>query len=140
MTAPCPPPRCSPRVVTSDCRERGSATVLGLGVLGVLVTVLVAGLVLGRVSMASGVARAAADLGAVAGAQVLRTEGSGAAVCTRVEDLVGANGADLQECRVVAGEEGRGPGLVVQVRAPTGLAPWPWAQGRARAGLVPADP
>ena len=52
--------------------ERGSATVLALAALCVLVVVLVAGLALGSAVVATHRARAAADLAALAAAQALQ--------------------------------------------------------------------
>ncbi len=129
------------RRAAAPAQERGSATVLGLGVLGVVLSVLVAGLVLAAVSTAAARARSAADLGAIGAAQELLHGAGQAGVCGRAAEIVLANGADLQACEVAtASAAGQGPRVSVEVRSPTGLQLWPWAPGRAVAGLVPASP
>ncbi|MGI8948612.1 MAG: Rv3654c family TadE-like protein [Ornithinimicrobium sp.] len=122
-------------------RERGSATVLGLAVIAVVLSVWIAAVVLGAVILAGGRARTAADLAAVGGAQVLlnaAAEESGA--CGRVEQVARDNGADLVSCALRSPKSAdQGPTIEVLVEVPTGLSAWPSVQARARAGLVAAD-
>lgn len=121
--------------------ERGSATVLGLAVIVVVLTVWIAAVVLGAVVLAGGRARTAADLAAVGGAQVLLTaaaEESGA--CGRVEQVARDNGADLVSCALrPPASAGQGPTIEVLVAVPTGVSAWPSVQARAHAGLVAAN-
>lgn len=136
-------------------QDAGSATVLGVGLL--LVLVLLTGLLLAiaGTSVAGGRAIAAADLGALAGAgEVL--QGRPGAACAAAARVVRANGAEPAGCRLVGPQGGsvarsstsgvvgaQAVEVVAEVTV-TGL-PLPgagrWTVGaRAVAGPVPADP
>ncbi|MDQ1681325.1 MAG: hypothetical protein QOI42_2184 [Frankiaceae bacterium] len=80
----------------SDRRSAGSATVLTLAVVAVLMTGLVVACQLGAVAVARHRAAAAADLAAVAAAATwpLATRGA----CDRASETAAANGARLIDC------------------------------------------
>ena len=110
-------------------RERGQSTVAVLGVLGALVASTVGALDLARAVNAAHVARAAADLAALAGAGAgVRGAGKGE-VCAQASRLAALNHAQLVACSVP------GEGSVeVSVTATSG-GPWPrTARASARAG------
>ncbi len=86
--------------------ERGSATVLGVVFLGVLVSVAAMATVLGGVLVDRRRVEAAVDLGALAGAAAAQR---GEAGCEVAADVVRRNGAHQEDCR--------SDGLVVRVRA-----------------------
>ncbi|MFC6704213.1 Rv3654c family TadE-like protein [Flexivirga alba] len=116
---------------TTGEREQGSATVLGVMAIGVVMLCLTGALALLSAVQASHRARAAADLAALAGAQVL----VGADVrspCEVAAEVAARNGGSLVECSIV------GDDLTVSVAT---KASWPGfgpAQARARAGPDPA--
>lgn len=132
------PPRGAVRRAAPSC-ERGSATVLGLGVIALVLTMWIAALVLGAVVLGSGRARTAADLAAVGGAQVLLHGAQESAACTRAAEVAQANGADLTSCSVSVAVAGQGPSIEVIVQVATGLSSWPAVRARAHAGLVPGQ-
>lgn len=96
------------------CGERGSATVLALGVVLGLVTALLSALLLVAVLVAGQRARSAADLAALAGAGVAVEGAAQSGVCDRAAAVAADNGARLTECRLLAGE-----GLWPDVRVTT---------------------
>lgn len=112
---------------TTDAGERGSATVLGVMAIGVVLLCLMGALALLSAVQASHRARAAADLAALAGAQVL-VSGDARAPCDVAAAVASRNGGALVECDI-AGDD-----LTVAV---TTRASWPGldpARARARAG------
>ncbi len=119
---------------TRSARERGSGTVLALGFIMVLCTVLLAGVALSGAVVAAHRAAAAADLAALAGAQTLSGGSEATQACVRAATIAGAQAAEVLGCRV-RGEE-------VEVKVSVQL---PWAQAliretavaRARAGPAP---
>ena len=94
-------------------QERGSATVVMLGVIATVLTLTVSGLWLASAALASHRARAAADLGALAAAGALIQGESASAACGSATRVVVANHARLRQC-LVSGTEVR---LVVAVTA-----------------------
>src|SRR3954469_8784088 len=86
--------------------ERGSATVLGVGVVGVLVTVMALVAALAGAVADQRRVESAADLGALAGASAVQ---QGRPACASARDVVSRNGASLASCTVA--------GAVVEVRA-----------------------
>lgn len=118
--------------------DRGSGTVLAVGLVGVLATLLLAGLLVAAVAIAGQRARTAADLAALAAAG--RTlEGNGAATaCATAGDVASLHGATLVTCTVGADAQGL-PRTVVEVRTEVGGTSWR-ATARSAAGGVPADP
>lgn len=131
--------RPAPLQHTSD---RGSGTVLGLAVMGVLLSLLLGLAVLGGATIARQQAQNAADLGAVAGAQTLKTGGDAQAACARATQLVEANGGHIDDCSVTgslsqAWTTDGGPQITLRVhRAVASLPQWV-AKVSANAGLVP---
>lgn len=84
--------------------ERGSGSVLAVGILMALSIVLAGGLALASAELASHRARVAADLGSLAGAElVMRGEGTDAA-CGWAAEVAHRNGATLTHCTVVPGD------------------------------------
>src|SRR5450759_5375169 len=84
--------------------DRGSTTVVMLGVIGAVFLLTISGLVLASAVLASHRARAAADLAALAAAGVLmRSEPTGAA-CAAGAQVAMANHARLRQCIASATE------------------------------------
>ena len=114
--------------------DRGSATVLTVGALGVLVIVLGAGLAVVGVVRDVHRARAAADLAALAAASPL-LHGEGVD-CAAAREVAEANGGVLRGCRALA--DGSVETWVARPRS--GASGWarglPEASARARAGVV----
>ncbi|WP_446666107.1 Rv3654c family TadE-like protein [Flexivirga sp. B27] len=112
--------------------ERGSATVLVVMSIGVVLLCLAGALALLSAVQASHRARAAADLAALAGARALVGSHATAAPCEVAAGVATQNGGALVEC-TVAGDD-----IMVDVSCP---ASWPGlgrATARARAGPDPA--
>jgi secretion/DNA translocation related TadE-like protein len=93
--------------------ERGSGTVLILGVVAATLLLAVGIAALGAAQNARGAAQAAADLGALAGATTLR---DGFDPCGTAGATVTRNGAELASCEVLGG----GVVRVVATRAAVG--------------------
>lgn len=107
--------------------ERGSGTVLALGVIAALALLTAGALLVLTAMQARAVAQNAADLGALAAARAL--QGSTAVPCAAAAGVVAANGAALGSCQV-QGEE-----VVVQARAVArGIGAGLVATAAARAG------
>jgi secretion/DNA translocation related TadE-like protein len=83
-----------------SCGDRGSATVLGVGVVGLLATLMTLVAVLAGAVADQRRVESAADLGALAGATAVQ---QGRPACASARDVVDRNGASLTSC-VVAGE------------------------------------
>ena len=128
--------------------ERGSGTVLTLGLAAVALVLFACVALLAQAVSARGATQAAADLGALAAAEHLRgsrvgplptagtgtgagAQGASVAACALARESVSLNGASLTGCAVL--DDG-----VVQVTAtrPGGLG---MARASARAGPEPAD-
>jgi secretion/DNA translocation related TadE-like protein len=119
--------------MTDRAAERGSASVLVVGVIGLLVAVTAGALVLAGAVRASHQARLGADLAAIGAAQQVRDGGSVAGACATAARLALANGTSLEACSVSGAE------VWVTVAAPS--ASWPEAAtARARAGPERAGP
>ena len=115
---------------TGGDRERGSATVLGVVAIGVVMLCLTGALALLSAVQASHRARAAADLAALAGAQVL-IAADARSPCDVAANVAARNGGSLVDCSIV------GDDLTVSVAT---TASWPGfgpARARARAGPDP---
>ena len=123
------PDRDVPRRRTDD---RGSATVVLLGVIGAVLVVTISGLLLASAVLASHRARAAADLAALAAAGVLMRGEPASAACSLAAQVAAANHAQVLQC-VASGSEVR---LVAAV--PAGVKGVGVATARSRAG--PAGP
>ena len=105
--------------------ERGSVSVVLIGVIGAITVLLAAVMVLAGVVRDTHRARNAADLSALAGANRLAQGEAVAAACTAAGQLAGANDAELTGCQV------SGLDVRVTVRIPTRFG---YASGSARAG------
>lgn len=119
--------------------DAGSGTVLAVGVVAGLTTLLVSALVLAGVLAAGQQARSAADLAALAGAGQVVTGHGQPAVCGVAGEVARANGGQLQGCALVRADGDPWPR--VQVTVTTAVAGTPWtATARAVAGGVARDP
>jgi secretion/DNA translocation related TadE-like protein len=110
-------------------RERGSATLLALALIGVLVLVGAALGVVGAMVHAHRVAQSAADLSALAGAEA---RARGRDPCARAAALAGANGATLDSCTV----QGSDVRVQVTVAGPHWLGQHHDLSAQGRAGPV----
>ena len=118
------------RVMMVD--ERGSGTVLVLGIVAVLLAMAVCAGFLIQAQAAAGKARSAADLAALGGATALSSVVAPSEPCETAGRVARANGAEVTEC-TVAGED-----VVVEVSVRTRvLGVVREAVSAARAG--PAD-
>lgn len=111
--------------------ERGSGTVLALGLGLVVIMAVVLLLLLAQSAVAASRAAAAADLAALAAADAARGITSGEP-CAVAREVALKNGADMVACS-------EGPDASVQVRTELGAGPiLGAATGLARAGPPPA--
>lgn len=110
--------------------ERGSATPLAVGLLGVVLFVGAALGVVAAVVATHRSAQAAADLASLAGAGALQRQADACAAAARVAD---ANGAALEDCSV-AGEDVT---VTVRVTGPHWLGQVADLRAEARAGPSP---
>lgn len=108
--------------------ERGSATVLVLGLVAVLALVAAVGTALAGVGVARHRAASAADLAALAAAS--RAVEGGLAACDAARTTARASGAVLARCAL----DGRTAEVVAVVQPPGPLGALGQAQSRARAG------
>ncbi|MFB9731552.1 Rv3654c family TadE-like protein [Ornithinimicrobium kibberense] len=115
-------------------RDRGSGTVLAVGLVSVLATLLLAGAMVAAVAVAGQRARTAADLAALAAVAESSTGASQEPACKVARDVALRNGADLVRCRTTLGDAGR-PRAEVVVRTTAG-GRWTVTR-RAAAGAVP---
>lgn len=115
--------------------ERGSGTVLAVGLVGVLASLLVAGLLVAAVATAGQRARTAADLAvlAVAG-RTLEGHPVGDACATGAR-IAAAHDVSVVDCQASTTPEGF-PRAEVEVTAQVRGTPWV-ARARAAAGGVP---
>lgn len=125
MTLPSPSPPGSPR-------DDGSATVLVVALLAFAALLGGVGACVGQAVVARHRAEAAADLGALAGAQALLT--GEAPACARARDVVSANAARLRACTVHADNSVT---VTVTVDLRGVLTAAGAAHGTARAGPAP---
>ena len=107
--------------------DRGSASVVVVALIGVVVSTTAGALVVTGVVRASHQARLGADLSAVAGALRLRDGASASASCAEAARIASTNGTSLQTCSVT------GSDVTVVVAASSSTWPEP-ATARARAG------
>ncbi|MDO4242891.1 MAG: pilus assembly protein TadG-related protein [Actinomyces sp.] len=113
--------------------ERGSGTVLALGLIGVLVALALAVAAIIQAQAAAGRARSAADLAALAGATALHSVLAPADPCATAARVARANGAALEACTF------RGEDVVVAVSVEAEVLGFPrQARAQARAGPVDA--
>ena len=108
--------------------DRGSATVVMLGVIAAVLTLMVSGLLLAGAVLASHRARAAADLAALAAAGVLMRGHPAGLACESAAQVAAANHGRLQQC-IASGTEVR-----LSVAVPAGVRGLGVATARSRAG------
>jgi secretion/DNA translocation related TadE-like protein len=98
MTAASEEWRRSPNERGSATHERGSATVVMLGVIASVLILTVSGLLLASAVLASHRARAGADLAALAAAAVLMQGGTEPAACGSAARVAALNRGRLEQC------------------------------------------
>ena len=82
--------------------DAGSATVLSVGVIAVVLTVTVAALAVLSAVRAAHVARSAADLAALAGAIDYQARSDPAAACAEAGRVAGLHDTSLRSCRALS--------------------------------------
>lgn len=121
-----------------DCRgERGSSTVLALGVIAALLAATIGALAVLSAVRAAHIARSSADLSALAAAIAYQQSPDAGAACAEAGRLATRHGVRLLTCRV---DGGGVVDVTVEAGIPLrlgGVGP-DHAEGRARAG--PGEP
>lgn len=112
-------------------RDRGSGTVYAAALAGVLIVITAAAAIIGKAHVAHRRAASAADLAALAAAQVL-VDGSGDP-CARATSVAGVNGAGVTACAI----EGETVLITTSVPVDLGGLGLLDASASARAGPVP---
>ena len=118
---------------TRSSRERGSVTVVMVGVIASLLIVTISGLLLASAVLASHRARAAADLAGLAAADVLMRGGPAGAACESAAQVAAMNHGRMEECSA-AGTE-----VQLSVSVAAGVKGVGDASARSRAGPAPSD-
>jgi secretion/DNA translocation related TadE-like protein len=108
--------------------DRGSTTLVMLGVIGAVFLLTISGLVLASAVLASHRARAAADLAALAAAGVLMQGGPGSAACATAAQVAAVNHARMERCIASATD------VRLSVAVSAGVEGVGVATARARAG------
>ena len=85
--------------MNGDGPDRGSGTVLMLGITGVVGALMVAFVLIGSAFVSAHRARAAADMAAVGAARSLQLGGDAARACREADSLARANRARLVRCQ-----------------------------------------
>ncbi|WP_328332769.1 flp pilus-assembly TadE/G-like family protein [Kribbella sp. NBC_00382] len=114
----------------ADRTERGSATLLSLGIAAVLLAACAMGVLWAAVSVGHHRADAAADLAALSAAQAQQSNPYTA--CATAGRIVDAQGASLKYCQA----EGDTITVAVAVRLHLGAFGTPMLTGEARAGPI----
>ena len=117
----------------ADRTDRGSATLLSLGIAAVLVGACVMGVLWAAVSVGHHRADAAADLAALSAAQAQQSNPGTA--CTTAARIVDAQGGSLKSCRA----EGDTVTVAVTVSLHLGAFGTPMVTAEARAGPIGGD-
>lgn len=112
--------------------QRGSATVVMVGVIGSVLVLTISGLMLASAVLASQRARAAADLGALAAAGALMRGAPATAACQLAAEVAAKNHGLVQEC-IASGTEVR-----LKVSVVAGVTGVGVATARSRAGPGPS--
>ena len=126
MTGPAAP--ASTRGIPRHRPDRGSATVVMLGVIGAVLLLTISGLVLASAVLASHRARAAADLAALAASGMLIRGEPASAACAAGAQVAAVNHARLQQCIASATE------IRLSVAVTAGVTGVGVATARSRAG------
>jgi secretion/DNA translocation related TadE-like protein len=111
--------------------ERGSGTVISLGLTLVVVLACVSGVLIAQGFVTAARAATAADLAALLAADAERGIRPGQA-CSTAEAVARLNAAAAVGCEIES--PGQRVRVTVRVQLPAG---WGWAEGRARAGRPP---
>ncbi|GAB2939639.1 Rv3654c family TadE-like protein [Nonomuraea fastidiosa] len=98
MTIPTEPEKAEPENPVTNVKERGSATLWGVALMGLLMAVAMAFATVGSVRVAQHRVNSAADLGALAAAKLALIDPEGA--CVRATELAAQNGAKLTKCKI----------------------------------------
>lgn len=117
--------------------ERGSASVLAVGLVAGLAMLLVTALVLVSVLVAGQKARAGADLAALAAAGAVVEGGEESAACAVADRVARDNGSELAGCGLQEHAGQPWPAVTVTVSREVVNTPWT-VTARAVAGSVPA--
>jgi secretion/DNA translocation related TadE-like protein len=117
---------------SSSSDERGSATIVMLSVIAVVLMLTVSGLFLASAVLASHRARAAADLAALAAAGALIRGEPSAAACQLAERVAGANHGRVEHCTTF------GPEVRLSIAVQAGRSGLGIATARSRAGPGPS--
>ena len=118
-------------------RDEGSGTVHGLTLAAVLCTLMIALLLVAQAGIATHRAAKAADLAALAAADVARGLSPGIP-CETAQAVARENGADAVECAVVA-PENTTVDVTATIALPPPLTPLGPARGVSRAGPPPGE-
>lgn len=119
--------------VQPDGAERGSGTVLTLGIVGFVLTVFVAWVIVGGAVLAAHQAASAADLAAIGAARTVLMGGEPDDACGEARKVAADNGAQVSRC-TVRGREAT-VDAVVPVPPPVRTLGFTDATSRARAGV-----
>jgi secretion/DNA translocation related TadE-like protein len=115
--------------------ERGSATLLAVAIIGILLLLGMAANLVVAAAAAHRAAQAAADLAALAGAQAWQVQRDATQACAAAATVAHDNRAGMTVCRV----EGDDVLTVVQVDGPSLFGQTFEITGRARAGPETTD-
>ena len=118
--------------------DAGSATVLALGVIAVLLMVTLAGLAVLSAVQAVHAARSVADLAALAGAAHYQEQLDPGPACEESRRIASRHGARLIGCEIGGGGDATVTTSVTIRHRLAGVGP-DRAEGRARAGPSPAE-
>ncbi|MFB9474734.1 Rv3654c family TadE-like protein [Nonomuraea salmonea] len=115
-------------------RERGSATLWGVALMGLLMAVAMAFATIGSVRVAQHRVNSAADLSALAAAKLVLIDPESA--CLRAAELAAANGAKLTKCEITTDRAD----IWTAVPLSLPLLGATTLTGRSRAGPAPPTP
>ncbi|WP_131103487.1 Rv3654c family TadE-like protein [Ornithinimicrobium sufpigmenti] len=104
--------------------DRGSASVMAVGVVAGLAAVLVAALALAAVLVAGQQARTAADLSALAAAGQVLTGAGRDRACAEADAVAARNGGRLERCELRLAPGQPWPTVLVAVRRDVARTPW----------------
>lgn len=93
-----------PRRCTDDREDRGSGTVIAVGIAGVIASLLVVAVLLAAAVLAVHRARSAADLASIGASRTVLLGGDQRRACREATELARANDAVLVGCSVSGGD------------------------------------
>lgn len=112
---------------SADAEDRGSGTVVAVGLIGLVASLLVVAVLLAAAVLAVHRARGAADLAAIGAARTVLLGGDQGRACREAAALVEANNADMESCSV------RGDDVSVEASVPLPAALRTLGHSRAHA-------